>query len=341
MTTSFRETLPLPEKKDPPYLLIFLLLSVLLHLLFLWHYRYWQPAAKALEELRKKQARQIPVQIIDLPPKPKKKLTPKPPPKKPHFLADRNQVTKKETRTKESAPPPVKVKPKPPTPKPQPQVKPKPRPKPQPKPQPKAQPKPPKATAKAKPYKSPSGIPVAGKKVEKKKPAPKPQKKAPEKQTKPVEKAKPDIKKLFPTFNQLTKYDQERRRRPAPPGPNRPHLPNKLKRSTEISLNTLDYKFHSYYLALKRKIELVWEYPYAARRAGIQGRLLIRFVINQNGSLASVNILRTSGSPLLDQEAVRAIRNASPFPPLPARMNTKTLTVTATFEYLLSYRSVH
>ncbi len=323
----------MPEKKEPPYLLYFLLLSLLLHLLLLWHYRYWQPAAKALEELRKKQARQIPVQIVELPPRPKKKITPKPPPKKPRFLADRNQRTKQETRVEESSPPPVKVRPQPPAPKPRPQVK----------PQPKAKPAPArKATAKAKPktrpYKSRSGIPVAGKKIEK--PRPKTRTEVKKQQQKPVKKAQPDLKKLFPTFNQLTQYDRERRRT-APPGPNRPHLPSKLRRSTEVSLNTLDYKFHSYYLALKRKIELVWEYPYAARRAGIQGRLLIRFVINQDGSLASVRILRSSGSGLLDQEAIRAIREAAAFPPLPARMNTKTLTVTATFEYLLSYRSVH
>ncbi len=326
----------MPEKKEPPYLLIFLLLSLLLHLLLAWHYRYWQPSAKALEELRKKQARQIPVQIVDLPPQPKKKPTPKPPPKKPRFLADRNQKTKQETRVEESAPPRAKARPKPP--KPRPQVK----------PQPKAKPAPPKkeTAAKAKPktptYKSRSGIPVAGKTVKKPVEKPKVKPKTPrEKMPKPTEKVQPNLKKLFPTFNELTKYEQEQRSRPAPPGPNRPHLPNKLRRSTEISLNTLDYKFHSYYLALKRKIELVWEYPYAARRAGIQGRLLIRFIINKNGSLASVNILRTSGSGLLDQEAVRAIRNASPFPPIPDRMNTETLTVTATFEYLLSYRSVH
>ena len=67
----------------------------------------------------------------------------------------------------------------------------------------------------------------------------------------------------------------------------------------------------------------------------------MRFVINQDGSLAEVTVLRSSGVALLDQEAVRAIQNASPFPPLPDRMNTDRLSVTATFEYLLSYRSVH
>ncbi len=327
----------MPEKKDPPYILLFLLLSLLLHLFLAWHFRYWQPAAKALEELRRKQKQEIPVQIIDLPPRPRKKKAPQPPPRKPHFLADRNERTKQETRTRESSPPAVKVPPKPPAPKTPPAPKPRPAPKP---PEPR---KTAKSKPKARPQPSKSGLPVAKPVKKAEKPVPKPET-APKplrpQKKKPVKKARPDIKKLFPSFNELTKFDRERRRQ-APPGPKRPHLPGKLKQDTEISLNTLDYKFHSYYLALKRKIELVWEYPYQARRIGLQGRLLIRFVINRDGSLADVRILRSSGSGLLDGEAVRAIRSASPFPPLPQRMNTKTLIVTATFEYLLSYRSVH
>lgn len=337
----------MPEKRKPPFLLIFLILSLLLHLLLFWHYRYWQPAAKALEALRKKQAQQIPVQIIDLPKKQKNKPKPAKPPKKPHFLADRNQTVKKETKAEPSAPPPVKVKPRPPVP----------RPRPQPKPQPQAQPakpepkvkveaqnktRPPKikhGIAVPKPARKPARKPRPGKKAARK-PIPKPA--PPRKVEKPAPKPN-KLSKLFPTYDELTKFDrqEEQHRRTAPPGPNRPHIPGKLKRSTTISLNTMSFEYHSYYLALKRKIELVWEYPYEARRRGIQGRLRIHFVINLDGSLAEVKILRSSGSNLLDYEAVRAIKNAAPFPPLPKRMNTRTLTVNATFEYLLSYRSVH
>ena len=308
-------------------MLLFLLLSLLLHLSLAYRYREWQPSTKALEELRRKRKDEIPVQIIELPRKEKKPETPKPPPRKPSFLADRNQQSKTETRTDESAPKTVTVKPKP---------------KPKSKPRKPASPKP-----KAKPETRPSKDEATVVK-------PRPQSKTPEKVSppvkkeeikestkKPVKESRPDIKKLFPSFEELTKITEERQNRPVPSGKHRPRLPNKLKRGTEISLNTLDYKFHSYYLALKRKIELVWEYPYKARRTGVQGRLLMRFVINQDGSLAEVTILRSSGVALLDHEAVRAIRDASPFPPLPERMNTERLTVTATFEYLLTYRSVH
>lgn len=321
------------EKKDPPYLILFLILSLLLHLSLAYRYREWQPSAKALEELRKKRKDEIPVQIIELPPKEKKPEAPKPPPKKPSFLADRNQQSKAETRTDESAPQTVPVRPRP-RPKPRPVPKTKSRPKVKAKPQAKSELRPPKdesAIAKPRPQtKTPDKVSPQVKKDEVK-----------ETTKEPVKESRPDIKKLFPSFEELTKITEDRRNRPAPPGEHRPRLPNNLKRGTEISLNTLDYKFHSYYLALKRKIELVWEYPYKARRTGVQGRLLMRFVINQDGSLAEITVLRSSGVALLDHEAVRAIRNASPFPPLPERMNTERLAVTATFEYLLTYRSVH
>ena len=336
----------MPEKKEPPFLLLFFLLSLLLHLSLAYHYRDWQPSATALEELLREKKDEIPVQIIELPPKKKKPETPKPPPKKPSFLSDRNRQSKAETRTEKISPKAVKVVPKPSKLKPKPVPK-KPAPhKPEAKPRPKAKTKP-----LAKPQSRPAKDETAVVK-------PHPQNKASEKVSPPVKKeivkelvkepvrepAKeplPDIKKLFPSFEELTKITEEHQRQSTSSSKQRPRLPNKLKRGTEISLNTLDYKFHSYYLALKRKIELVWEYPYKARQTGVQGRLLMRFVISKDGSLAEVTILRSSGVALLDQEAVRAIRNASPFPPLPERMNTKRLSVTATFEYLLTYRSVH
>ncbi|MCK5540948.1 MAG: energy transducer TonB [Deltaproteobacteria bacterium] len=306
----------MPEKKEPPFLILFLLLSLLLHLSLAYYYRDWQPSAKALEELLRKKKDDIPVQIIELPPKKKKSETPKPPPKKPSFLSDRNRQSKAETRTERISPKAVKAAPKPSQPKPKPV---------------------PKKPALTKPEVKPRSQSKALEKV-----SPPVKKEIVKELVKEAaKKPLPDIKKLFPSFEELTKITEEYRSRPTSSGEHRPRLPNKLKRGTEISLNTLDYKFHSYYLALKRKIELVWEYPYKARQTGVQGRLLMRFIINQDGSLAEVTILRSSGVALLDHEAVRAIRNASPFPPLPKRMNTERLSITATFEYLLSYRSVH
>ena len=50
-------------------------------------------------------------------------------------------------------------------------------------------------------------------------------------------------------------------------------------------------------------------YPEEAKKAGIEGRVTIRFTITKEGKLANVKLLRCV-HPLLDQEAIRAIESA-------------------------------
>lgn len=313
----------MPEKKDPPYLLLFLLLSLLLHLSLAYQMRDWQPLSQALKALTREKKKEIPVQIIELPREKKEKV--EPPPEKPRFLADRNQQSPENIRSREQPPAskPLPAKAEKPVPPPR-----------------KTAPKPKPTAEKAKP--APAKSPPARKPVEPRAEIPAPRKPEPTEAEKPAEKPvepKPrPLEKLFPTFEELTR---QAIKEPPAARQQQPRLPREMQEGTELSLNTLDYKFHSYYLALKRKIELVWEYPLQARMNGLQGRLLMRFIINRDGSLAEIKILRSSGSPYLDHEAVRAVKAASPFPPLPERMQSKTLTVTATFEYSLSYRSVY
>ena len=182
-------------------------MSLLLHLGLVYRYRAWQPSAKTLEELSRQQREEIPVQIVELPPKEKKRETPKPPPKKPTLLADRNEQSKTNTRTDASAPPSVRVKPKA---KPQP-AKPKPAsPKPEAKPQikPVSQlPKDDSAVAK------PSPKEQAPEKNSPKKISPQVKKESPQESEKTVDKdpakeIRPDIKKLFPSFEELTKNNR-------------------------------------------------------------------------------------------------------------------------------------
>jgi protein TonB len=49
------------------------------------------------------------------------------------------------------------------------------------------------------------------------------------------------------------------------------------------------------------------KYPEIARANGIQGRSLVQFVVNKDGSISDVQILRSGGDPSLDKEAVRVI----------------------------------
>lgn len=98
-------------------------------------------------------------------------------------------------------------------------------------------------------------------------------------------------------------------------------------------LNAPEIQYISYFASIKRKIELVWQYPYDAQVAGVQGNLVIHFVIGPTGQLESLALVQGSGSRLLDDEAVRAIRAAAPFDPIPPGYKIPNLQIRGQFVY--------
>ncbi len=100
-----------------------------------------------------------------------------------------------------------------------------------------------------------------------------------------------------------------------------------------IRLDSTDPNYISYLASVKRDIELVWEYPPPALSQGIQGRLVVEFRIKKNGTLMGAQLLRSSGYPILDDEAIRAIQAAAPFHPIPRWIGKERLAISASFEY--------
>ena len=105
--------------------------------------------------------------------------------------------------------------------------------------------------------------------------------------------------------------------------------------SQEISLDTTKSKYISYFKHIKDKLYLVWRYPLTARAAGIQGTVYILFVINRQGELTEVRVLKSSGFTMLDREAERALRAAAPFGPFPPDWTERELRIRARFIYRL------
>ena len=108
-----------------------------------------------------------------------------------------------------------------------------------------------------------------------------------------------------------------------------------------VRLDTADPQYVTYFGSIKRAIEVVWQYPELALRYGLQGRLLLEFSIQGNGELAKARIVRSSGSSVLDDEALRAVRAAAPFSPIPPWIAKENLDILASFEYYdnrLNYR---
>lgn len=107
------------------------------------------------------------------------------------------------------------------------------------------------------------------------------------------------------------------------------------KDTSGITFDTEEFRYRSYMERLKEKIEGIWVYPVEAAEKGVYGDLVIRFVIRKDGSLGSVELLRTSGHTVLDEAAVKALRDGQPFWPLPEGWDQSSLTVTGHFIYTL------
>ena len=111
--------------------------------------------------------------------------------------------------------------------------------------------------------------------------------------------------------------------------------------SAPISLNTTDPVYVTYFNKIKQLIESQWEYPELALRYGLQGRLSLEFMIGSNGELEQLRLIRSSGSQVLDEEALRAIKASAPFPPIPPWIKPNPLLISASMEYhdnRLNYR---
>jgi TonB family protein len=66
--------------------------------------------------------------------------------------------------------------------------------------------------------------------------------------------------------------------------------------------------------SIRHQIEQAKIYPEVARREGIQGTVELRFRIAVDGSIEAVEILRSSGSAILDEASQQTIRRAAPYP---------------------------
>ena len=55
-------------------------------------------------------------------------------------------------------------------------------------------------------------------------------------------------------------------------------------------------------------------YPFAARVSRMEGKVVLRAVIREDGHLSAVSVKRSSGYDILDRDAMELIRNVCPLP---------------------------
>ena len=98
------------------------------------------------------------------------------------------------------------------------------------------------------------------------------------------------------------------------------------KRHTHISASTQEFKYAAYMDTWRNKVERIGRlnYPEAAKKRKIYGSLLLDVAINADGSVDDISLRRSSGSKILDDAAIRIVKLAAPFAPLPKNIRTDT-----------------
>jgi periplasmic protein TonB len=64
---------------------------------------------------------------------------------------------------------------------------------------------------------------------------------------------------------------------------------------------------------LSERLKQYKRYPHEAQRRGVRGQVIVRFKVDDSGQLVFSEITRSSGSPILDEEALALLKRASPF----------------------------
>ncbi|MBI4682765.1 MAG: energy transducer TonB [Nitrospirae bacterium] len=101
-----------------------------------------------------------------------------------------------------------------------------------------------------------------------------------------------------------------------------------------LTFDTSEFKHRGYMRMLKERIEDIWKYPAEAARQGISGDLYMKFSIKKDGRIADIELLRTSGHKELDEAAMKAVKNAEPFWPLPEDWDKDILEIKGHFIYV-------
>lgn len=105
------------------------------------------------------------------------------------------------------------------------------------------------------------------------------------------------------------------------------------KEDRSITFETNEYRYVGYMKKLKEKIESTWAYPPEAAAKGIYGDLYLRFSIMKNGKLGKIELERTSGYQMLDDAAIKALRDCEPYWPLPDEWGMESYSILGHFFY--------
>lgn len=129
--------------------------------------------------------------------------------------------------------------------------------------------------------------------------------------------------KLFPSPQRLAQLEESFRKK----------YSSDVEEGDTRFLDTDDLLFSGFLRRFETAVYGVWRYPNEAAKLGIEGITPVRITFNKKGEIEEVKLLQSSGSKLLDDEVMRALRSVGIVGPLPRTYNKEQFHLIAFFEY--------
>ena len=118
---------------------------------------------------------------------------------------------------------------------------------------------------------------------------------------------------------------------------------NSVKKKRRLSSNTKQYAAAAYHEAWRKKVERIgnMNYPAEAKKQRLNGSLMLSVDINPDGSVPvdGIVISRSSGHKLLDAAAIKIVRLAAPYAPIPEEVlqDHDVITIIRTWKFETDY----
>ena len=96
----------------------------------------------------------------------------------------------------------------------------------------------------------------------------------------------------------------------------------------EVDARTFDRRYDRYIEEIRQRVRRIREFPRALAVRLLEGETIVAFVVDVNGRLGDgPRVIKSSGFEEFDAAAVRAVRRAAPFPPMPDPTTARPLSV--------------
>ena len=96
----------------------------------------------------------------------------------------------------------------------------------------------------------------------------------------------------------------------------------------EVDERTIDRRYDRYIEEIRQRVRRIREFPRSLAVRLLEGETIVAFVVDVNGRLGDgPRVIKSSGFEEFDAAAVRAVRRAAPFPPMPDPAKARPLSV--------------